>query len=349
MIWNAADLNSIIDWALVEHNQNGTHTSALVTSLKASGSDVTTGTSDLKIVTPKAVKDAADSLITLTDVTTNDVSTSKHGFAPKAPNDTTKFLRGDGTWSVPETGSNDGWVSYTTVTPTTGTLDSPSFPIVFSGVDLSTTLYPGMKVKITQSTVKYFIITKVAYSTDTTVTLYGGTDYSLVASGTTAISAFSYSTARVPAGFPMSPVKWTVEVNYASKQSQATPTQNSIYNMTNLNINVPIGLWWTEYAVSAFMIRGSNTLANVFTSLSTANNTFSDADFTLKTQSAAGTNVNGQVYIATLSSRRKIIDISAKATYYFNVKTDQSGNLTEIGVNLDGDSPSIVRAVCAYL
>lgn len=35
------------------------------------------------------------------DNTTKDVSTAKHGFVPKAPNDTTKFLRGDATWAVP--------------------------------------------------------------------------------------------------------------------------------------------------------------------------------------------------------------------------------------------------------
>lgn len=38
---------------------------------------------------------------TLADNTTNDVSTTKHGYVPKAPNDTTKFLRGDATWAVP--------------------------------------------------------------------------------------------------------------------------------------------------------------------------------------------------------------------------------------------------------
>lgn len=37
----------------------------------------------------------------LADNTTGDVSTSRHGFAPKAPNDTSKFLRGDGTWNAP--------------------------------------------------------------------------------------------------------------------------------------------------------------------------------------------------------------------------------------------------------
>ena len=45
-----------------------------------------------------------DANLTTTDITTNDVSTAKHGFAPKAPNDTAKFLRGDGTWAVPASG-----------------------------------------------------------------------------------------------------------------------------------------------------------------------------------------------------------------------------------------------------
>ncbi|OGZ64132.1 MAG: hypothetical protein A3A98_04095 [Candidatus Staskawiczbacteria bacterium RIFCSPLOWO2_01_FULL_40_39] len=36
----------------------------------------------------------ADSELSLSDITTNNVSTSKHGFAPKAPNDATKFFDG---------------------------------------------------------------------------------------------------------------------------------------------------------------------------------------------------------------------------------------------------------------
>ena len=35
------------------------------------------------------------------DNTDLDVSTTKHGLVPKAPNDTTKFLRGDAAWAVP--------------------------------------------------------------------------------------------------------------------------------------------------------------------------------------------------------------------------------------------------------
>jgi hypothetical protein len=42
-----------------------------------------------------------DQNIQLSDITTNDVSTSKHGFVPKAPNDTHKYLRGDASWALP--------------------------------------------------------------------------------------------------------------------------------------------------------------------------------------------------------------------------------------------------------
>lgn len=42
-----------------------------------------------------------DKNIQISDVTTNDVSTSKHGFVPKAPNDSTKFLNGVGAFAVP--------------------------------------------------------------------------------------------------------------------------------------------------------------------------------------------------------------------------------------------------------
>ncbi len=44
---------------------------------------------------------ASDATLTVSDITTNNVSTSAHGFAPKAPNDTSEFLRGDGAWAAP--------------------------------------------------------------------------------------------------------------------------------------------------------------------------------------------------------------------------------------------------------
>jgi hypothetical protein len=46
--------------------------------------------------------------LSFTDITTNDVSTTKHGFVPKAPNDATKYLDGTGNFTVPAGGGGGG-------------------------------------------------------------------------------------------------------------------------------------------------------------------------------------------------------------------------------------------------
>jgi hypothetical protein len=50
--------NDLIDGLIVEHSQLGVHSSALVTSLKATGAIINTGTSDVTIATPKAIADS---------------------------------------------------------------------------------------------------------------------------------------------------------------------------------------------------------------------------------------------------------------------------------------------------
>lgn len=45
-----------------------------------------------------------DANLSTSDITTNDVSITKHGFAPKLPNDATKYLDGTGNYSVPAGG-----------------------------------------------------------------------------------------------------------------------------------------------------------------------------------------------------------------------------------------------------
>jgi hypothetical protein len=51
---------------------------------------------------PEAFADntIAEGRLNISDVTTKNVSTSAHGFAPKAPNDTRQWLRGDASWAT---------------------------------------------------------------------------------------------------------------------------------------------------------------------------------------------------------------------------------------------------------
>lgn len=76
-----------------------------------------------------------DAQLSTSDITTNNVSTSKHGFAPKLPNDATKYLDGTGAYSVPAGGGGSGaltLVEHKTVT-------SNSTTVTFStGIDGNT-------------------------------------------------------------------------------------------------------------------------------------------------------------------------------------------------------------------
>lgn len=46
----------------------------------------------------------AESTLTFTDITTNNATTTKHGFLPKLTGDTSKYLRADGTWADVDSG-----------------------------------------------------------------------------------------------------------------------------------------------------------------------------------------------------------------------------------------------------
>lgn len=103
-----------------------------------------------------------DALLSTSDITTNDVSTTKHGFAPKAPNDATKFLNGVGAWAVPSGGGGGGGA---TVVAATG-VDAAS------GISTITACQQALG-----STVIAFL------SGNTNILVYDGSAWSTVAHG----------------------------------------------------------------------------------------------------------------------------------------------------------------------
>lgn len=240
-----------------------------------------------------------------------------------------------------------GWVSYSTVVPTRASADDPTYVLTFAGVDLTSTMGVGMKVKWTQnSTVRYGIITAISFSTNTTVTLYGGTDYDVDDTGTYAISAFHYSTQKAPLSFPLDPTKWTFKVTDTTQRttSGSAGTWNNVGG-SNAQIAIPIGAWDVDYRVEAY---GDRTTAgtgdSIYITLSTANNSQSDGEFTGRSGYSGGAANESDVlnYVAFF---RKSLVLASKTTYYLNMKMDNAGSWT-YNNNI---SPMVIRAVCAYL
>jgi hypothetical protein len=240
-----------------------------------------------------------------------------------------------------------GWLS-SGETWTYASSDDPTYTVTISG-DKTAKYDPGQRIKLTQTTggTKYFLITKEAYSSpNTTLTLYGGTDYDL---NDESISSPSYSIQKAPVGFPLDPVKWTVEVTDASLRSQSSPVQNTWYNVQSMNIVIPVGIWRVSYSASIGVRSSSSTGMTTVTTqstLSTANNSESDSDFSTMNQLMAYES-SGQLDQFTPMYKEKYLNLSTKTTYYQNLRT-WNANMATIYL-YNNVHKNIIRAVSAYL
>jgi len=233
----------------------------------------------------------------------------------------------------------DGWQSVSD-SWTYASADAPTFTItVPSG---AASLYGvGDRIKLTQTTVKYFIVTAVA---DTVLTVYGGTDYTLA---NAAISAISYSHMKAPIGFPLDPLKWGVYVTDTSSRLQASPSSGTGYNpgTTNVQITVPIGSWKFGYDVNAYVNNDTATdTNNISISLSTTNNSHSDVTMksTIRNSGASG-NWNMVINVR----REKYLLVASKTLYYLVCSVD-AASVENIGFRGDVGNTNLF-AVCSYL
>ena len=234
-----------------------------------------------------------------------------------------------------------GWVAVAD-TWTFGAADAPTFTFTIPA-DRRTTLYPGVKIRLTHAAaVKYFIVTASSYSApNTTVTVYGGTDYVLAAG---AITSPYYSTAKAPAGFPLNSDKWSVIVSNTSDVTQASPGAGTWYNLGSVSIPVPIGLWLVSYEVTLRVIRAAAGVVDEFVTFSDANNTELSKTWTGHIYASYAIDLRGTItQIPTVISQP-----STKATYYLNAKTS-TASMTNIYFYGATARTTTIKAVCAYL
>lgn len=234
----------------------------------------------------------------------------------------------------------DGWVAVPFAD--TWTYASASTITVPSGA--AAKYSPGMRVKLTQTTVKYFIITAVA---DTLLTVYGGTDYTVA---NAAIAGTSYSSVKAPLGFPLDPALWTVIVEDTQRLDKTNCTAGTWYgganawtSGTNVTITVPIGVWKLSFSCVVYGVKGNASFPDLYICLSTTNNAPSNPRLEdLYLPIFAPENWWGNSY------KEDCVTCTAATPYYFMGESGTTGTTKQI--DICGDLlQTTLRAECKYL
>ena len=251
---------------------------------------------------------------------------------------TNKTLTAPALSSPTISGAWDGWIS-AGETWTYASADDPTFTFTVAA-DVTTKYSVGMKIKLTQGTVKYFIITAVStYSGgNTTITVYGGTDYDLA---NATISNPYYSPVKCPYGFPMSPDKWAVTVT-DSTQWNVLATTGSISNPNSKSITIPIGSWYFNWQVLVQFGNDESSAGTKYISvgLGTTNSSLISSSIC----NIAGSSIK---FLRHLVKGDTSMSYTTKTTIYLNIRNDSSAS--ENLYFLNSISPLLLRAVCAYL
>ena len=247
------------------------------------------------------------------------------------------------------TGTIDGWID-AGETWTYASADDPTYTFTISG-DKTSKYSVGMKIKLTQTTVKYFIITAISYSSpNTTVTVYGGTDYDLA---NATISANYYSMVKSPQGFPMSPAKWSVTTTITSNVSQTSVANGATVYITGLTISVPIGVWDIRFTTYNLGMESLSVTASPIyqIALSTSNYSIANAVFRALRQfnitTSSGTQ---QLYFGeNLYGRAEYASKTALYVVVNNIRGSGTASNNTINLEANASAPSVLRATCAYL
>jgi hypothetical protein len=239
----------------------------------------------------------------------------------------------------------DGWIPIS-ATGTSGTLDTPVFEISFNA-DMTGLIGLGDRIRISQATTKYFIVVKVgAFSGGATIiSCYGGTDYALVATATTAITLPYLSHVKAPFGFPTSPAKWAVTADdFSQRLFTATEAAWAVPTGSTANISMPIGAWRMRYSTTPRDVATSATYANALCTLSTTTN--SETNSTLTYRLGLNFPSAGTVVAEATAERTAVLTVTDKTTLYLLFKALSDGTH---GASCGFDGPASIFLESAYL
>lgn len=195
------------------------------------------------------------------------------------------------------------------------------------------------------NTTEYGIITKVDFSSDTTVNVFTPEGY--VIPNETLTNPF-YSTQKIPYGFPQQPEKWEV-ISLLGASVSTTTTANTWVNPGSWQLAVPTGSWAVTLKATLSHTNSSASLYAPRGGLSTSNSTPSDfdfySDFVIRTSSTSTSYASAWI--------SKNLSVTTQTPYYAIISPETGAGTITVGwtANIDvGDTSMIfIKAECAYL
>lgn len=215
--------------------------------------------------------------------------------------------------------------------------------VVSVNEDITSFMRPTLRVRVKQGAdYQYFIVHFVELdTTNTLITLFGGTDFDLAAGDITDIA---WSAERFPYGFPVNENVWAAEYSNNSVQFAGSLSSDVWKNINSASLEVPCaGVWKVSYHVIAEVLFNSTASATIISV------TLSDADNTSLVEWE-----KMQHLVFSLSSigvsfdLTKTVYLESSQVYYLNTKYFVSGTTASYLANGGDVSPTIIRAVSGY-
>lgn len=207
-----------------------------------------------------------DATIATTDITTNNASTSKHGWLKKLDNDATHFMDGQGNWAVPAAGSAGALVLLESHTAaTSATLDFATRNAAGQSGATIQSDYDEYQIEIvglrpaTNSVSLWMRVSTDGGSTYDTTAIYSYADYRFISSGSAPGGAVTQAQFQVTNGTDTVANTATAGVNGSLKLFNPLSTvvykylRGSLeYVSTNLEGTIWVGGYASTTAINAF-------------------------------------------------------------------------------------------------
>lgn len=192
-------------------------------------------------------------------------------------------------------------------------------------------------------TTEYAIIVSASFSTNTTLVIQVPEGYAIPTTG--GISAMSYSTQKVPYGFPASRSLWRIITHSVGTNTSVTFGAINTWTAGNFKLNIPIGSWLAGY--SGGLQKGTNVAAaqTAYFLLAPATPTNNVFTYPLLAGTYNGASV-GAVFVHVEKSDTLVT--TAATSYILYASTASASGTETWSVNATIE-PFTIFADCAYL